>query len=943
MALLRSTVVSLSCAMAALQLTKATLAGATAARVRWEQCPERCPPCARIRHAELGRQRAAAGLCRRAVHRSGRGPHTSGTLQLTQAQSATCLSVWRWACAASGRRGGWPCHRVSPAALPSSHTVTVFEQVIDIVLECVCELPVKTSLYATLVALVNRTHGVFVSALLARAHSALRRALKLGSRENNRARVLSRFLATCGTTRAVTHQSALGLLSSMLASALATGTAPNAKADTTWQPRADFMAYCALAALPFAGQELPDGDPEAMKQLLHTAGEYMACRPVRGTPPVMRPLGGDVSGGDGGDAATAPQVVAEHQDDTLEDLWNRLSVCADTGVWSSVHLVRTRVHEPFMRELLAQEGGSVPHELPPLDVPALCPGLSPSTYWEALHQFPLRPRLRVFDAARCESSDTGDQLAPVDRFVGEELVSDTLWAWEDGARFGKVHMAAEQLATGLPWGDKVPMQWVLAEVLFAHATALPSHAYRPVYLAALVKDLCTDPAAAIAGGAFPPAMAAVIKQCFSNGLDTGAGGQLLHPASADALAEVLALHVASTNMSWPWHRWTAVAQLPLYHPRRQWLVALLQRLRCMSYHARMELALPQELRPLLGPAPMPDAGWPYGDETSPVAVGEPDEGPLARTLLALAKEKAAAGAVEAAMKAAMQPVGELPAGRAASVLAHVLAYHGRKTITHLNTMLSRYLAPLALASVAAGGADTAGGAAVVAGVARHGAACNNPQALWVATERLLDMGIVFPGAIVRWVFTPSGHPCGVGYHSPELWRVLNGCLSLVVVKASFLLDNATAALVVESDAIEYAGACMDAANNVMAMFENDMDAPEAIHSRALEKSAIDNEVYARECAQKAQEAAESERIKIEALILDVAQHFADACSAGKHAGDEAGIASYVGLYNAYTAFVARYVGRAGTAAGGIMRAYEATPRPVFPAAAATPMDTAVDA
>ena len=828
----------------------------------------------------------------------------------------------------------------------------------DIILECICELPVKTSLYATLVGLVNCSRPEFVAALLARAHSLLRRALKLANgTENARSRILTRFLTVCATSRATTCASSFGLLHCLTSSALAAADAA-APGDHTWQPRSDFLVYISLAALPFAGQELPDGDPEGLAKLLQLAGDYMARRPVRGTPAAVRPLHYDLAAmGDDPDAAAAAEAETGHQDDALEDVWSSISVCASTGTWGSIHLARTRVHKPFAAHL---DAASRQHELPVLEVPTVYPGLGPATYWHALHLFPPRPRLRLLDPAKCESTATGEPLAPVDRLVGEELISDTLWAWEDGARFGKVHQAAEQLAGGLPWGDNVPLQWILAETLFAHGTALPRGTYKPVFVATLVKDLCTHPAASIPGGPFPPAMAAVIRQCFNQGLcPPKAGGsrqQLLHPASADALCEVLALHVAATGMSWPWHRWSSVAALPVYHPRRMWLTSLLQRLRCLSYHARVANALPEELRPLLGPVPTPDAGWPYGDEANPAVVHSPsgvDEGPLARHLLALAKEKASYGAVDAAMSAAMEPTGKMPAGEAATVLAHVLAFHGRKTITHLSTMLTRYALPLARVAHAAGGVAGPGGAAVVQGYARHASACHSPQALWIATERLQALGVLPPDAIVAWVFNPAAHPPGVGYHRSELWRCLSGTLERVVAEASTSLDRATAAMTGACDAKEYATACWDAANAVMESMGGDANTPEVQQATAAEQAAAESERMANAQADEVKAEAEKERAIVEALVQSVGKHFAAACAATLAAAPPAGgeqeavLAAQVGLYNAYTTFVARYAGHAG--AGGateLVAAWEAAPEPVFPAepqAVPVPMETGREA
>ena len=167
------------------------------------------------------------------------------------------------------------------------------------VLECVCELPVKTSVYATLIALLNCERREAVAAFLAHTQLVLRRALALGSRDATRARVLVRFLATCAATRAVEPAAAMAMLRSLAAAALAAAQDPGR--PDGWQPRADALVYYALAALVFAGAELPDGDAEGLSGFNALVEAYLAAREHRGIPAEARPLAG--VGPDGEDDA----------------------------------------------------------------------------------------------------------------------------------------------------------------------------------------------------------------------------------------------------------------------------------------------------------------------------------------------------------------------------------------------------------------------------------------------------------------------------------------------------------------------------------------------------------------------------------------------------------------------------------------------------------------
>jgi hypothetical protein len=249
---------------------------------------------------------------------------------------------------------------------------------------------------------------------------------------------------------------------------------------------------------------------------------------------------------------------------------------------------------------------------------------------------------------------------------------------------------------------------------------------------------------------------------------------------------------------------------------------------------------------------------------------------------------------------------------------------------------------------AAGGAAGDGGAAVVQGYARHAAQCHSPQALWIATERLQAQGTVSPDAIVTWVFTPAAHPPGVDYSRAELWRCLSATMQRVVADASIEVDQATAAMTGACDAKEYSTACWDAANAVMEAMGGDVFSPEVQQATAAEQAAAESERLANELADEAKGKALGKRAGVEALAQSIGKHFAAACAAtlaaAPPAGDkqEAVLAAQVGLYNAYTAFVARFAGHAGAGATEMVAAWEAAPKPVFPAdqqAAPAPMET----
>ena len=97
---------------------------------------------------------------------------------------------------------------------------------------------------------------------------------------------------------------------------------------------------------------------------------------------------------------------------------------------------------------------------------------------------------------------------PLERFVAEEYVVDTLWAFEPGFRRGAVLPAAEQLGTlPLPGDHPERCQYLVAETLFGRSLALPAQA-RGGFYHIVVQDLCK------AIQSFPKMMRRRLGRCF---------------------------------------------------------------------------------------------------------------------------------------------------------------------------------------------------------------------------------------------------------------------------------------------------------------------------------------------------------------------------------------------------------------------------------------------
>ena len=119
-----------------------------------------------------------------------------------------------------------------------------------------------------------------------------------------------------------------------------------------------------------------------------------------------------------------------------------------------------------------------------------------------------RPRLRVINRAKRRRMEKND-WQPLERFVAEEHVVDTLWAFEPGFRRAALHPATEQLATlPLPADHPERCQYLVAETCFGELLNLPRPRFEPVFYHVVIQDLCK------AIPSFPPKMAKTVGELF---------------------------------------------------------------------------------------------------------------------------------------------------------------------------------------------------------------------------------------------------------------------------------------------------------------------------------------------------------------------------------------------------------------------------------------------
>jgi nuclear cap-binding protein subunit 1 len=325
--------------------------------------------------------------------------------------------------------------------------------------------------------------------------------------------------------------------------------------------------------------------------------------------------------------------------------------------------------------------------------------------------------------------DAGD-WGPLERFVTEEYIADTLWAFEPGFRRETTIPAADQMGTlPLPADHPERCQFLVAETLFGEMLALPRPAHEAVFYHIVIQDLCK------AIPSFPKMMAKVVGQMFRQ------IGRMEFEAR-ERLADWMAHHLSCFDLAWPWQSWVHVADQPSNHPQRTFCNSVVRRLCRLSYYDRVKESLPDELHCLVPntPALNPD----YILETLNGSSG------ALRDLQAFMKEKKPAGEVMEWFKTS----GKLDAlGRAGAAKALTVAalQHGQKCITHHNVLLKRYESALVELTKSDAEAGEDGCADVMVAAAAGVWAGAHPHMAVTAVSRLLELGLVTPNDVATWV------------------------------------------------------------------------------------------------------------------------------------------------------------------------------------------------
>ena len=322
------------------------------------------------------------------------------------------------------------------------------------------------------------------------------------------------------------------------------------------------------------------------------------------------------------------------------------------------------------------------------------------------------------DPSFTEGTGNADAWGPLERFVAEEYIIDTIWAFEPGYRRSATIPVTEQLASlPLPADQPEQCQFMVAETLFAELLSLPKPSFTPVLYHIIIQDLCKIIPT------FPPKMAKTVGAMFKaiDRMDVGA---------RDRLASWLAHQISCFDLVWPWSSWKHVMEQTDDAPQRTFCKEVLRKLCQLSFFERVQKSLIEELHPLL-----PGQAGINAEYVDAVAQ-EPVFGALKEMLASKKEGHEVLGWIQSQAASASPDV-------LLRSLAVATLERGQKCITHHDVLLKRYALPIHDLVEKAGGEVLVDAAA---GVWR-----GHPQMGPIAIERLLALDLVTPAAVVNWL------------------------------------------------------------------------------------------------------------------------------------------------------------------------------------------------
>ncbi|XP_037080676.1 nuclear cap-binding protein subunit 1-like [Pollicipes pollicipes] len=421
-----------------------------------------------------------------------------------------------------------------------------------ILVDCASKMPERSSVYSTLVGLLNAKNYNFGGEFAESLVRCLKDSLKIC--EWDKARNCLRFLSDLVNCHVVSASSLLAVYDNFLDAAMETGVP---------QVRTDWLVYAVLTCLPWVGRELFEKREADLDRLLATIRTYLDRRSKKHVP-ALRVWSSD---------------DPHPQEEQLDCLWAQISkLRADS--WQEKHILR-----PYLAfdSILSE---ALQHKLPDIQAPL----------HHATNVYP-QPKVvfRMFDYTDCpESGPILPGAHSIERYLIEEHIHHILEVHHNDRK----ECSAQLL--NFPHKTKIPLDYMIVEVVFAELFQMPSPRFLEINYGCILIELCK-----LQPSTIPQVLAQATEILFER-IDT------MNVSAFQRFVTWFSYHLSNFHFRWSWADWADCLTLDPEHPKPKFVRETFEKSLRLSYHQRVQEMAGQEFAALVPLEPKPR--FRYGEE-----------------------------------------------------------------------------------------------------------------------------------------------------------------------------------------------------------------------------------------------------------------------------------------------------------------------------------------
>lgn len=580
------------------------------------------------------------------------------------------------------------------------------QEIIDVMHECATKLPEKLSIYSTFLGILNIRNPNFSEDLIDSFVTSLKRHLKSG--QFTFVQRLIRFISDLVNVNFLSTKSVLKLYQAFVETINDTGSS---------QMRTDFYVYCVLSSIPWNAKLLYEKHGPEFDDILDNIKKYLGKR-QKDYMPLIKVWSND---------------DPHPQEEYLDCLWIQIKKLDDND-WNESQIYRPYVS--FENMLI----NSVPHDFPYLSLPEFSEETS----------FPLpRAIFRMFDYTDVPEEFILPGAHSIERFLVEEQLHSTISTY-----FLDRKLCANKLLN-LRITPKIPLNYMIIEVIFSHLFTLPKAPQLELFYGALLLELCR-----LEPNFMPQVLAQATELLFER-------LPQMKTSCIERFSSWFAYHLSNFQYKWSWEDWKETVEEEPESPRNKFLRDTLIRCMRLSYHQRMVDTIPESMQQLVPKNPKPTYKY-VSDEAS-----ELEGVAVANKLLELFKNRAIPEDIFQVLRDIPDNFNESDNDYEAfnplkiEVFTSTLLFFGNKSFSHAFAALAKY--HMIFKMLVEGETSQ-----IAVLKALHEVWQNHQQMMVVMVDKMLKTQIVECASVANWIFSDTMKSDLTCFY---VWEILHATIS----------------------------------------------------------------------------------------------------------------------------------------------------------------------